>query len=131
MTTALELTGVVGDSAVVQSARPAKRWLILLLAWLLLFDEFGRPVRLEQPVIASTGELGFPLAQLATFVTAYFVGYVASNCISGMLTDGSTTSGAERGRHWHRRVLRWPSDFTPLLLGWPSDAVRNGPSDRG
>ncbi len=87
MTTALELTGVVGDSAVVQSARPAKRWLILLLAWLCYLMSSVDRFAWSSLSLRAQAELGFPLAQLATFVTAYFVGYVASNCISGMLTD--------------------------------------------
>src|SRR6267154_555623 len=97
----------------------------------VLFDEFGRPVRLEQPVIASTGRAGISAGATRHFRDRIFCGLRGLQLYQRNADrPARTTSGAERGRHWHRRVYDGLRIYT-LLLGWPSDAVRNGPSDRG
>jgi len=62
-------------------------------------------------------ELGLPLAQLATFVTAYFAGYVASNCISGVMTDRSAHVYAWAQPSLALAFLRWASDLRILTGG--------------
>jgi sugar phosphate permease len=87
MTVTTELTALEGSSAVVQSGRPVYRWVILLFAWACYLMSSVDRFAWSSLSLQAQPELGLPLAQLATFVTAYFAGYVASNCISGVMTD--------------------------------------------
>jgi len=68
-------------------AKPGYRWIILILAWSCYLMSSVDRFAWGSLSLRAQGELGVSLAQLGTFVTAYFVGYIASNCISGLLTD--------------------------------------------
>ncbi len=70
------------------------RWVILFFSWAALLT--GTICRLSFGTLAlSVGQsLALPIAALGVFVTAFYVGYVLSNAIGGIITDrvgGRTT----------------------------------------
>ena len=118
MTVTTELTALEGSPAVVQSGRPVYRWVILLFAWACYLMSSVDRFAWSSLSLQAQPELGLPLAQLATFVTAYFAGYVASNCISGVMTD-------RLGPHWHWHFYGGLRIYA-FLLGGSGAAMRNG-----
>jgi sugar phosphate permease len=64
-----------------------KRWVVLGMAWLAFLLSYVD--RLAWTNVASAvGEgLGLPVAALTVFVTAFYVGYVASNLLGGVASD--------------------------------------------
>ena len=63
------------------------RWFILLIAWICLLMTFV--VRLAWSNVAVTvgSTLNIPVIALGIFVTAFYIGYVASNALGGFLSD--------------------------------------------
>jgi len=67
--------------------RSARRWLILGLAWLAFLLSYVDRLAWSN-VASSVGHgLGLPLATLGVFVTAFYIGYVASNLLGGLASD--------------------------------------------
>ena len=68
--------------------RNSRRWLVLGLAWLAFLLSYID--RLAWSVVAPSSAIqGFalPVAALGVFVTAFYIGYVASNLIGGFASD--------------------------------------------
>jgi len=63
------------------------RWVVLAIAWIAMFLTFVD--RLAWANVASTASdsLHLPVPALGGFVTAFYVGYVAANALSGVATD--------------------------------------------
>jgi len=82
--TASSATALTGISS---STRPARRWLVLSLAWLAFLLSYADRLAWSN-VASSVGQgLGLPLAALGVFVTAFYIGYVASNLLGGLASD--------------------------------------------
>lgn len=70
-----------------QQVRNRYRWLVLVLCW-LAFTMTSVDRSTWGPASVFVGEdLGIPLASLGVFATAYYVGYVCSNALTGVLSD--------------------------------------------
>jgi sugar phosphate permease len=63
------------------------RWLILLLAWACYLMSSVDRFAWGALSLLAREELKLTLPQVGMLVTAYFVGYLVSNCIGGVLTD--------------------------------------------
>jgi sugar phosphate permease len=67
--------------------RSVRRWLVLGLAWLAFLLSYIDRLAWSN-VASSVGHgLGLPLAALGVFVTAFYIGYVASNLLGGLASD--------------------------------------------
>ncbi|WP_410711370.1 MFS transporter [Brevibacterium sp. SIMBA_078] len=63
------------------------RWVILIAAWLsFTLTSIDRSTWGPASIFVAD-DLTVPLASLGAFATAYYIGYVASNALSGFLTD--------------------------------------------
>ncbi|MGU3585408.1 MFS transporter [Rhodococcus sp. C26F] len=70
-----------------QQARNRYRWVVLVLCW-LAFTMTSVDRSTWGPASVFVGEdLGVPLASLGVFATAYYIGYVCSNALTGVLSD--------------------------------------------
>ncbi len=63
------------------------RWVILGLAWLALLMSFVDRLAWANVAVQVGGSLGMQVASLGEFVTAFYVGYVASNAFGGVAID--------------------------------------------
>jgi sugar phosphate permease len=63
------------------------RWVVLTVAWLALLFAFVDRLAWANVAVQVSGSLGLPIAAVGTFVTAFYVGYVASNALGGFGTD--------------------------------------------
>jgi len=72
---------------------PAFRWAVLLISWLAVTLTFIDRLAWSSVAIEAGGSLGIPVAALGVFVTAFYLGYVASNVVGGPSSD---RFGAER-----------------------------------
>jgi sugar phosphate permease len=63
------------------------RWIVLAIAWLALLFAFIDRLAWANVAVHVGGSLGLPVAALGTFITAFYVGYVASNALGGLGTD--------------------------------------------
>ncbi|MEA2767600.1 MAG: hypothetical protein QOD93_562 [Acetobacteraceae bacterium] len=84
LTPAADVSSVSFSCAESQSSY---RWLILLLAWACYLMSSVDRFAWGALSLLSREELKLTLPQVGMFVTAYFVGYLVSNCIGGVLTD--------------------------------------------
>jgi len=84
MTRAADASSVPFSGAETESSY---RWLILFLAWACYLMSSVDRFAWGALSLLSLEELKLTLPQAGTFVTAYFVGYLVSNCIGGVLTD--------------------------------------------
>lgn len=67
--------------------RQAGRWAVLATAWLAFLLSYVDRLAWTN-VASSVGQgLGLPVAALGVFVTAFYVGYVASNLLGGLASD--------------------------------------------
>jgi nitrate/nitrite transporter NarK len=64
-----------------------RRWIILALAWAALTISTICRLAWGTVAISISQSLGLPIAALGTFVTAFYIGYVASNVLGGLATD--------------------------------------------
>jgi sugar phosphate permease len=69
------------------SSAPLYRWIVLAIAWLALLFAFIDRLAWANLAVQVGGSLRLPVAALGTFVTAFYVGYVASNALGGFGTD--------------------------------------------
>ncbi|WP_245813910.1 MFS transporter [Rhodococcus marinonascens] len=75
------------SSAIVPDSRKRYRWMVLFFCW-LAFTMTSVDRSTWGPASIFVGEsLGVPLASLGVFATAYYIGYVASNALTGVLSD--------------------------------------------
>ena len=63
------------------------RWFVLLLAWIALQLSFADRLIWANVSVVVGASLALPLAALGVFVTAFYVGYVASNVFGGFASD--------------------------------------------
>ncbi|MDE2517470.1 MAG: MFS transporter [Rhodospirillales bacterium] len=70
------------------SAVTARHWLICALAWAVFATSFIDRLAWGNLQLQAGHSLGLGLAGLGAFVSAFYVGYVASNAVSGLLVDG-------------------------------------------
>ena len=73
--------------AVSYAERPAYRWAILAVSFLVLFTSFALRLAWGNAALPVAHGLGIAPALIGTFVTAFYVGYVASNAVGGFLVD--------------------------------------------
>ena len=66
----------------------ARRWLVLALAWLAFLLSYVDRLAWSNVASSMGHGLGIPVAALGVFVTAFYVGYVASNLLGGLASDG-------------------------------------------
>ncbi len=64
-----------------------RRWCMLLVAWLAFLLSFADRLAFSTMSIEVAHSLGLSSAALGTFVTAFYVGYVASNVLAGLGSD--------------------------------------------
>ena len=64
-----------------------RRWFILALAWLAFLLSYVDRLAWANVTTMVGKELGLSVAALGVFVTAFYVGYVASNFIGGIASD--------------------------------------------
>ena len=66
------------------------RWVILFIAWIAFLLSFIDRLAWANVAVTASESLGFTVAALGVFVTAFYVGYVASNASSWTASaDGS------------------------------------------
>lgn len=71
----------------VPAALPKYRWLVLFACWSsFILTSIDRSTWGPAAVFVGQG-LGVPLASLGAFATAYYIGYVVSNAVGGVLSD--------------------------------------------
>ena len=64
-----------------------RRWLTLFLVWAAFLISFLDRLAWANVAVSAGASLGLQIAALNIFVTAFYVGYVASNFVSGIATD--------------------------------------------
>lgn len=69
------------------AARPAYRWVILALIMLVMTTSFTIRFAWSAAAVKVGDEMNFDATTLGSFVTAFFVGYVITNAVSGYLSD--------------------------------------------
>lgn len=80
MTTSRRLAGSI--ATILRS-----RWVMLALVWAALLVSFLDRLAWANVSVAASDVLGLQTAALNIFVTAFYVGYVVSNAVSGLATD--------------------------------------------
>ena len=65
----------------------ASRWLMLFFVWLAFLISFVDRLTWPSVSAAVSTSLALPVAALGVFVTAFYIGYVASNAAGGFATD--------------------------------------------
>jgi sugar phosphate permease len=63
------------------------RWVILFIAWIAFLLTFIDRLAWANVAVSAGESLGLTVAALGVFVTAFYVGYVASNAIGGFFVD--------------------------------------------
>jgi sugar phosphate permease len=71
----------------VEAQRSSYRWIVLMFAWGALLLSFVDRLAWSSLAVSVGESLGLAIAALGSFVTAFYVGYVASNLGGGFLTD--------------------------------------------
>ncbi|MDN7177098.1 MFS transporter [Caballeronia sp. SEWSISQ10-4 2] len=66
---------------------PRYRWVVLGIAWLAMFMTFVDRLAWANVAASASTSLHLPVAALGGFVTAFYVGYVAANAATGIITD--------------------------------------------
>ena len=66
---------------------PAFRWAVLLVSWLAVTLTFTDRLAWASVAVVAGQSLGIPVAALGVFVTAFYLGYVASNVVGGLSSD--------------------------------------------
>lgn len=77
----------------ISETSPKIRWFVLFLAWAAVTLTFVDRLAWASVAVDAGNSLEIPIAALGVFVTAFYVGYVISNVLGGLLTD---RFGAER-----------------------------------
>lgn len=75
------------SSTVQVNVAPAFRWAVLLVSWLAVTLTFTDRLAWASVAVVAGQSLGIPVAALGVFVTAFYVGYVASNVVGGLSSD--------------------------------------------
>jgi sugar phosphate permease len=85
--TASSTSGRVSTAVSMPGALPRYRWVILVVALAVMTTSYA--VRLAWANVATTvaGQLSLSATMLGSFVTAFFVGYVITNAVSGFIAD--------------------------------------------
>ena len=78
---------VHNDSVSPSEIRSGYRWVVLLFAWGALLMTFVDRLAWSNLAVSVGASLGLAIAALGSFVTAFYIGYVASNLGGGFLTD--------------------------------------------
>jgi sugar phosphate permease len=63
------------------------RWSMLALVWAALFVSFLDRLAWANVSVVAADAIGLQIAALNIFVTAFYVGYIVSNAVSGLATD--------------------------------------------
>lgn len=66
---------------------PARRWLVLFVAWLSFLLSFVDRLVWANVAVSVGGGLGLPAAALGVFATAFYIGYVVCNAVGGIASD--------------------------------------------
>lgn len=75
------------SSAPDAAVAPAFRWIVLFVSWLAVTLTFTDRLAWASVAVDAGQSLGIPVAALGVFVTAFYVGYVASNVVGGLSSD--------------------------------------------
>jgi sugar phosphate permease len=79
-----ELEGVHAEAA---TTGLTYRWVILFLTWFALLISFVDRLAWGNVALEVGRSLNMPLTALGAYVTAFYIGYVISNALTGFLTD--------------------------------------------
>jgi sugar phosphate permease len=79
-----ELEGVHAEAA---TPGLTYRWVILFLTWFALLISFVDRLAWSNVALEVGRTLNMPMTALGAYVTAFYVGYVISNALTGFLTD--------------------------------------------
>ncbi|MDR5777173.1 MULTISPECIES: MFS transporter [unclassified Caballeronia] len=63
------------------------RWIVLGIAWVALFVTYINRIAWANVVTRASIAFRLPIAALGMFVTAFYIGYVLANAVSGIVTD--------------------------------------------
>jgi sugar phosphate permease len=63
------------------------RWIILFVVWIAYVISYVDRLAWANLELSAAASIGLTVATLGSFVTAFYVGYVASNVLSGFMTD--------------------------------------------
>jgi sugar phosphate permease len=66
---------------------PVFRWIVLLVSWLAVTFTFTDRLAWASVAVVAGQSLGISVAALGVFVTAFYIGYVASNVVGGLSSD--------------------------------------------
>jgi sugar phosphate permease len=77
----------VKEQAGAEGASSPYRWVILFIAWIAFLLTFIDRLAWANVAVSVGESLGLIVAALGVFVTAFYVGYVASNAMAGLFVD--------------------------------------------
>lgn len=81
------VSGSAAGALPLTQVRPRYRWTILAVAWACYLVSSVDRFAWGALSLLAQDDLKLTLPQVGTFVTAYFTGYLLSNCVSGALAD--------------------------------------------
>jgi sugar phosphate permease len=80
-------TSASDDTSREDSRNKSRRWLVLALAWMAFLLSYVDRLAWSNVASSMGHGLGLPVAALGVFVTAFYIGYVASNLLGGLASD--------------------------------------------
>jgi sugar phosphate permease len=92
------------------------RWTVLALAWAALTISTVCRLAWGSVAISVSQSLDLPVAALGTFVTAFYIGYIASNLVAGLATDVFGSRLALTISLSGLAVLTFGFGYTPSLM---------------